>query len=561
MLKQFRVLLGIQMAGIGSRMTNARIRIPGQKKTALAPAGMLLLWGMVGVSFAVMFGSIFVMIADPFHALGLDWLYMTLTILMTSMVMLIGTVFLSKSILFEAKDNALLLSMPIAPAVILLSRMTALYLMNLVWGAAVMIPALGCYMYFVGFSVGILLRGILLYLTAALFVLALSCLLGWGLSHITARIRHKTFFTVACSLVFIAGYYYVVGTSSSRMMTLLMNGELLADTLGGIEVLYWLGDAIAAGTVSSVLFSILLLVLPFAAVYVILASTFLKTVTASHGFKRVQYDANKHTGVSSANFALLKRENTRLLSSAIYLLNGGIGTLMLAVAAVAALIKHDMLMTVLALYGRDMTAALFCGMSAMLLSMAIFTPPSVSLEAKTLWILRALPVSSAQILHAKWKLHILWCAPPTLLMSVVGIIFLFGSDGSVLTADPTLAELVPQVSMTAFDYAAGVFTLLVLPQLFSIVTGGMGLLWGLRFPNLNWTNEAQVVKQGLAVLVSMSCNLILAAIPALTVYFGRAYIPVSVLLLIWTVLFAVGAAAVKRVIDTWGTKTFEALSA
>ena len=42
MFKQFRLLLGVQMAGIGIRMANARIRIPGQKKTALAPFAMIL---------------------------------------------------------------------------------------------------------------------------------------------------------------------------------------------------------------------------------------------------------------------------------------------------------------------------------------------------------------------------------------------------------------------------------------------------------------------------------------------------------------------------------------
>ena len=346
-LTQFRVLLGIQMAGIGIRMTNARIRIPGQKKTALSAFAMVFLWGMVGVSFAFMFGSMFVMIADPFHVMGLDWLYMTMMLLMTSMIMLIGTVFLAKSILFEAKDNTILLTMPISPSVILLSRMMALYVMNLLWGATVMLPALGCHSYLVGLSAGILLRAILVYLLTALFVLALSCLLGWGLSLLLARIRHKSFFTVACSLTFIAAYYYIVGTGSSRMMALLSNGELLADTLGAIAPLYWLGDAVAAGTVSTLLPAALFLVLPFAAVYVILAATFLKTVTTSHGFKRVRYDASRQTVVSSVDSALFKRENVHLLSSAIYLLNAGIGALILAVAAFVLLFKYEMVMSVL----------------------------------------------------------------------------------------------------------------------------------------------------------------------------------------------------------------------
>ena len=50
-------------------------------------------------------------------------------------------------------------------------------------------------------------------------------------------------------------------------------------------------------------------------------------------------------------------------------------------------------------------------------------------------------------------------------------------------------------------------------------------------------------------------------IPALTVYFMREWISVSVLLLFWTVVFAIGLYVVYRLIIGWGTKAYETLSA
>ena len=504
------------------------------------------------------------MIAEPFHELGLDWLYMTLAMLICSMFMLLGTVFLAKSQLFEAKDNAQLLTMPIPPSVILLVRMTSLYVMNLIWGSLVIVPTLVCRFWFLGFSFGFLLRGVVLFLLLALFVLALSCLLGWVLSLIAVRIRNKTLVTVVLSLAFIGIYYYAVGQGFSRMMELLMNeSERIADLLGHIVPLYWIGDAAANGTVTSFLFSVLLLVVPIVVVYLLLSAVFLKTVTASHRTGRVAYDAQKHRSVQrSADRALLLREHAHLLSSSIYLLNAGVGLVFLAAGAVFALIRYDMLAQSLMLFGADMIPAIFCGMAAMMLSMVIFTPPSVSLEAKTLWQLRSMPVSSAQILLAKWKLHLCWCALPTALLSVVGIIFYVRFDPNAVSmlSDPTLAALLPQVTLTVFDDIAGIAAMLILPQLFSAVSGGVGLLLGLRFPNLNWTNEAQVIKQGMAVLLSMFGNLALVGIPALTVYFLRGEIPVSVMLLFWGAVFAVGVVIVYRMIVGWGTKTFEQLS-
>ena len=217
-------------------------------------------------------------------------------------------------------------------------------------------------------------------------------------------------------------------------------------------------------------------------------------------------------------------------------------------------------MPTLALLGVDLIPAIFCGMAAMMLSTVLFTPPSVSLDAKTMWLVRSMPVSSAQILLAKWKLHLCWCAIPTAMLSVVGAVFFITFDMSAWMNDPLFGSLLPQVALTSFDYIAGIAALLLLPQLFSAVSGGLGLLYGLQFPNLHWTNEAQVVKQGMAVFVSMFGNLALVGIPALTVYFLRAYLSVSVLLLIWTAVFALGVYVVYRLLIGWGVKTFEKLS-
>jgi hypothetical protein len=63
----------------------------------------------------------------------------------------------------------------------------------------------------------------------------------------------------------------------------------------------------------------------------------------------------------------------------------------------------------------------------------------------------------------------------------------------------------------------------------------------------------------MAVFASMFGNLALVGIPALTVYFLRAYLSVSVLLLLWTAVFAVGLYVVYRLILGWGTKAYEKL--
>jgi ABC-2 type transport system permease protein len=56
-------------------------------------------------------------------------------------MMFIGSIFAAKAQLYEAKDNELLLSMPIPPSAILASRMLTLLLINLAFDLMIAVPA------------------------------------------------------------------------------------------------------------------------------------------------------------------------------------------------------------------------------------------------------------------------------------------------------------------------------------------------------------------------------------------------------------------------------------
>jgi ABC-2 type transport system permease protein len=81
-------------------------------------------------AFSVMFFGLFAQVAQPYFEAGLSWLYFSFFGLTAFALMFVGSVFTAKSQLFEAKDNELLLSMPLQPRDILGSRMAALVLLN-----------------------------------------------------------------------------------------------------------------------------------------------------------------------------------------------------------------------------------------------------------------------------------------------------------------------------------------------------------------------------------------------------------------------------------------------
>ena len=166
--------------------------------------GMAVLYGFLLVYLVVALGG---MLALGFSALlpladmGLDWLYFALAGI-TAVVLAAGeTILMAQSQLYDARDNELLLSLPISPGVILASRTLVLFSMDLLTALVVLIPAGAVYWRGKsGWPMGSLTL-VLGTVAAALLSLALGCLFGWLVGLLTARIRRRNLMTVLVSLV------------------------------------------------------------------------------------------------------------------------------------------------------------------------------------------------------------------------------------------------------------------------------------------------------------------------------------------------------------------------
>ena len=132
----------------------------------------------------------------------MDWLYFVIMGMLAIFLGAFGSVFNTYSGLYLAKDNDLLLSMPIPVRIIMASRLLSVYLLGLMYSGIVILPVIIVYWCTVPLTAGILLGGVLLLLVISLFVLALSCVLGWVVAKISLKLKNKSFITVVVSLVF-----------------------------------------------------------------------------------------------------------------------------------------------------------------------------------------------------------------------------------------------------------------------------------------------------------------------------------------------------------------------
>lgn len=452
----------------------------GKQRSKGATTALLILLGFALVSFSFMFFSIYMSLMGSIGDQG--WLLFAMAGLMTLLLGVIGSVFTTYAMLYNAKDNELLLSMPIPAPAILFARMVMVCLMSLIGCMVSWAPAMFAYAFSYGPSLPALFFQLIMLVCLTAVVTVLTSILGWLVALISKRLRSKTFFTVLLSLVFIAGYYFLYFRMNSIIRTVADNIDRIAEAMKGWGYPAWMIGRAAVGEPLPALVILLVSAALFALMYFVLSKTLFAVLTASSKVKKAVYRERegKRGSVSSA---LLKRELKRFVSSPTLLLNTGLGIVFMVAGAIAAIVKAEAI--------RDLVGSvdfLITFQSALplvafavigfLAAMDCFTASTVSLEGKEIWLIQSMPVSSKLVLRVKELAHLLLNGIPAALVSV--------ALGIVLKAD---------VLTTIFLAAASV----VLVRL----TAAFGLMMNLLKPNLEWTNEAVPVKQGVPVLFTM----------------------------------------------------------
>ena len=496
----------------------------------------VLLYLVLFALIAVMFSSMAWMLCSPLVEAGMGWLYFALMGLIGVALGVFGSVFNTYASLYQAKDNSMLLAMPIKPGKLLLVRLTGVYTMGLLYELLIMVPTL--IIYYITARPGVLsvVFSILIVFVLSVFVLTLSTVLGWVVALISGKVRHKSLVTVVLSLAFLAAYYYLYMKAYGMLQSLLAAPELTGDFIRGrLYLLYQMGLAAEGNTPALLIFTAMVLVL-FAIVFLVLARSYTRLSTFSRGAAKKQY-REQAVKAGSVGSALFHKELRRFLGSPTYMLNCGLGTLMMVVGAVALLIKGaDVAAMLFALFGSESgwVPLIACAAVCMISCMNDTTAPSVSLEGKNLWLVHSFPVSGWQALRAKLRLHLTITLPPAVLLTIAVEI--------VLRPAASYALLIPIVFF-----------------LFLWFMAELGLAVNLLSPNLDWTNEIVPIKQSMSVAVTLFGGWVLViALGGLYYLLSRFVAPAIYLTYVAAALLA-AALALLAWLKHKGAQIFESL--
>ena len=495
----------------------------------------LLMVGLLGGMFALMA----VGLCGPLVEGGMGWLYYLLMGLIAVFLGTFGSVFSTYSSLYLSKDNDLLLSMPIPVRYVMASRLLGVYLLGLMYSGVATVPAVIVYWIVAPVTAGTVVGGVLTVLLVSVIVMVLSCLLGWVVARISLKLKHKSFVTVILSLLFLAAYYFVYykAQEAQGLITLLAeNAAVYGAKIRGSAYLLYLFGSVGAGDWTAMGLVTLSQAALLALTLWVIARSFLKIATATGSVRRVRF-RHKAVRAQSVQRALRRKELRRFAASPNYMLNCGLGILMLPAAGIALLIKGRALALLLDDVfgaGADIVPVLLSAALCLLASMNDMAAPSVSLEGRQLWLAQSLPVTPWQVLRAKLEMQLLLTGVPLLFCALCAVIVLPGGAAEMALA-------------------------VVVALLYTLLSALAALALGLKLPNLTWTNEITPIKQGGSVMLALFVNWFYAiALGGLYFLCGR-YLSAAAYLAIFAAVTAAVCALLLHWVKQRGTRIFAAL--
>lgn len=450
------------------------------KKRAAGGIGALIFMG--GLSLYIS-GVYSFMMQEMLKSVDVLEFYLPIMTLYACAMSLMFTIYAAGGLIFGGKDNDLVLSLPVSAFTVLLARVLALYLENLVFIGLWMIPTSVIYFMTVSpFTMGGLVGVVLICLLLPLFVSLLGLIVGFITVWFSSRAKHKSLFSAIFTFGFF-GIFMVLMMQINQLPVFLMeNRAAVNHTLHTWLMPFGLMADMMAGSVLGAIGFIALCTVPFF-VLVYLMSTRYKRILTNLSTHHTRSDYKLGSIAAQGQFpALLKKEIGRYFGTTIYLFNTGFGMLILPIGTIYACIAKktaDMYLTMMG--GMDALLPLILLCIAFILSMTATSCVSISLEGKTLWILKEAPISPTIFFSAKACLNFIVAFPLTALcVLVLGL--LYGVSLPLIAA------------------------FLLFSAAFSGFVAFSGLVINLFFPKMDAPSDALVVKQSASCMVGLFGN-------------------------------------------------------
>ena len=410
---------------------------------------------------------------------------------------LVFTVTISKanSLLFEAKDFELLMSMPINTKIIVFSKLISLLTINYLSFGLITIPCFISYGILSGASLLYYLIAIMTILTGPFLIVTLCSFLSYFIGVILRKVKAKSIITSILSLIIFVIVFVLYMTFVNTMsymedpnVDMEYFREYFSNMKNNFMTYYPISKFVCEGLQGNViqyLIYLLLMIVPFTLLIVFVGKNYLKANIRAKITGSSKNYVLKEQKQNSKVVSILKKDFKRFFSSSAQVLNIGIGPIISTVILVVLLINfqkevdiqndsfYKTFMPIMVLVSVGFTYGIMPSTSS-----------SISLEGKNFWIIKSSPIKTKDIFISKIIFNVMICFPFIIINT--GIISVF------------------------LNY--NIINQLFIIQLILVFIYSIEGLWiNILTPKFDWDNEVKAIKQGTGPLLSMLLGFALGA--------------------------------------------------
>ena len=429
--------------------------------------------------------------------LGLQYIVLSLFIFGISILTIIEGVYKAGPLIFNCKDDELLLSLPIKRSMVLFIRVFKFYVFELLFNAMFLVPLIIAYLRWANsITWTFFLTNIIMFFFLPIIPIIISSIIGVITTSISSKFKYKNAAQIIISMFFLIVIFYLSYNLDDFFNYLAKHATSVNDLI--TKIYYPAGvysSLVTDFNIGSLLLFILINLVIFTVAILILSKFYFKINTSLKNVTTVKKTKinNIKIKASSKYNALIKKELNTFFKTPVFIINAGFSLVLFIILAIVLSFKSGNLINSLSdpnTFNMD-KSLIMNNLSLIIFILVTFasfmtsiTNSVISLEGKNINILKSLPIKTKTILMSKVYSALVLTTP----LLVIGDILL------CVRFKITIIESL---------------LLILLSLLMPLVSHFIGLIVNLKYPKLDAENSSEIVKQSVSSFLSVMVGVVL----------------------------------------------------
>lgn len=485
------------------------------------------------------------LIMEQLAQVNMHFVLLTLFIMVISIFTIVEGIYKSGNLLFNCKDDNLLLSLPIKKSTVLFIRVFKFYIFELLYNSIFLLPAIIVYAKYMNPNITYYIVSFIALLLFPVIPILISCLVGTIITYVSSKFKGKNVVQTIITVVFLLGIMYFSYNSENLLMNIAKNASNINDFI--TKIYYPAGAYIELITKFDVikLLEFLFINLGLFAISIgLIGRIYFNINSNAKGIKRKKSNKKYIIKTSSPTKALIKKEFNKFINSPVFVTNAGFGLVLFILGCILITVKFDIIAEMLTKSGISISQeyiescmpVVLLGFICITSFMTSITSSMISLEGKSFNILKSLPIKPYKIIKSKVMTAILIMIPCILIGDL--IIFI----------------------RFRFDILSIILTLIasiILP----LIAETIGILINLKYPRMDAKNDTEVVKQSMSSTISVFVGMAMIGITVFLLFKALSEnVLNNIIMLIFVIIFGIIYLVLDILLHKTCEKSFDNIS-